>query len=338
MRYLLAMLFGARSLSLAMLLGAAPAGGMAVSKKLARFNSMIDGCRLPGSTITCVDSASMRTLLRGVRAAADDTAVRTAFATLYEDFGPVRFGGDLIFRQLAKASVVASERVSALPAAEDLSVSEDERLAALSRARRLFELLDADGSGKLEPAELRSAPELLELLREPGDADEDGMLARIMAADENADGELSFVEFARGNMNRLAAADELPERAGEGAAPGRQVARQAKLDARFDEMVIEFAEWEALCTGEIECELDDPDGAGAGGSPSGGAAGSAGPAGEGRLERVLNGCFQGAKIPELVDALRLVYTQYAALRIGGDLVYKLMSKTMNQKKRRAEQP
>ena len=91
------------------------------------------------------------------------------------------------------------------------------------------------------------------------------------------------------------------------------------MGARFDQMLVECAEWEAVVCGDTaaeECALGEE------------GEGSA----ESRLELVLRGCFRGAKLPRVVDALKLVYVDYAPLRFGGDLIYKLMKKVVNSKR------
>ena len=311
----------------------------APSAKLDRFNKMMQACCLPGSAIQCIDDSSMRTLLTGVSAAAAHEGVRRGFSIVYEDLGPARLAGDFIFRTLARAAAEGEERALEL---QGSTVAEGDRERQLTRARQIFELLDADGSGDIDLAELRQAsPELLTLVRDDGEGkgdaswmDTDAMASRLMGvADENQDGVLSFVEFAlaASRQQRLTLADETDEKiaalleAREASAASGEASRReqrhamsrAKMDARFDEMLAECAEWEATVCGDTdECrvgegELKD----------------------ETRMEKVLRGCFEGAKIPELVAALKLVYIDYAPLRLGGDLVYKLMAKVVNQRRK-----
>ena len=41
---------------------------------------------------------------------------------------------------------------------------------------------------------------------------------------------------------------------------------------------------------------------------------------------ILRGCFVGSRNDRVVAALKIVYMDYAALRLAGDLIFKLMSK------------
>eukprot|EP00966_Prymnesium_polylepis_P301827 6973192-Prymnesium_polylepis.2 len=45
-----------------------------------------------------------------------------------------------------------------------------------------------------------------------------------------------------------------------------------------------------------------------------------------RLGQVLVGCFRGTENTALLAALRLVYVKYAPLRVGGDLIFKLVQR------------
>jgi len=73
--------------------------------------------------------------------------------------------------------------------------------------------------------------------------------------------------------------------------------RMKKYSDRYDDMVQSFEEWETLV-----------------------------PEGDGQLVTVLIGCFVGAKNKKVIAALKIVYMDYSALRIGGNLVFKLMYK------------
>jgi len=43
---------------------------------------------------------------------------------------------------------------------------------------------------------------------------------------------------------------------------------------------------------------------------------------------ILRGCFAGARDAKVVAALKIVYMDYTALRLAGDLIFKLMSQTI----------
>jgi hypothetical protein len=80
--------------------------------------------------------------------------------------------------------------------------------------------------------------------------------------------------------------------------------QEKKHSDKYDLMVRSFTEWEELM-----------------------------PSGESRMLDVLRGCFVGAQNDKIVSALKIVYMDYSALRIGGDLVFNLMSKLIKNKKK-----
>jgi hypothetical protein len=75
----------------------------------------------------------------------------------------------------------------------------------------------------------------------------------------------------------------------------------AKYNARYDEMLERFGVWKAYI-----------------------------PEGEGRRMDILRGCFVGSENPKVVEALRVIYTDNAALRLSGDWIFKLVATLMGQ--------
>ena len=47
-----------------------------------------------------------------------------------------------------------------------------------------------------------------------------------------------------------------------------------------------------------------------------------------RLELIILGCFVGSKTPGVVTALRILYEDYIPLRVAGDLIFKLVEKSI----------
>jgi hypothetical protein len=76
----------------------------------------------------------------------------------------------------------------------------------------------------------------------------------------------------------------------------KRKAQTNKFEERYEHMVQSFFEWQKIM-----------------------------PEGEGRRFDVLKGCFVGAKNEKVVEALKIVYVDYAALRLAGDLIFKLVS-------------
>ena len=50
--------------------------------------------------------------------------------------------------------------------------------------------------------------------------------------------------------------------------------------------------------------------------------------GESRMLQVLQGAFVGARCQPVADALRVGYLEYSPLRLGGDLIFKLLKRVV----------
>jgi hypothetical protein len=87
----------------------------------------------------------------------------------------------------------------------------------------------------------------------------------------------------------------------------RQQAARQRHRERYNEMVAKFDTWQSLIPPKSS-----------GGAP------------ERRLD-IVRGCFVGAQCPPIVEALRVIYTDYTALRWIGDLIYKLVATIMEKR-------
>lgn len=309
-----------RSLLLLLLLLASSCDALKPSSSvMKRFDAMLEACTLSPSAINCIDSPQQRKLFKGVAAANSNSDVRSAFAVVYNDLGPVRVAGDLIFNQLKKTATAAADECRVLPL-------EDEE--ALNAARAAFDAMDTDQSHVLDKEELLASTSLLAPLRTTDDfdaADDEALVDAILReADADGDGQISFVEWAKwlqlgeeGTPLRLAALNEVRaqrEQRKQAAAREEEVAgstaqrksrrQQLSHGEKFDEMLNTCMGWEEHILGQElgTSAADDED----------------------RLSVVLHGTFAGGHDPAVVDALRVCYEDYRALRIGGDLIFRVL--------------
>lgn len=84
-------------------------------------------------------------------------------------------------------------------------------------------------------------------------------------------------------------------------------AKKCKFEERYDFMVQSFSIWQEVM-----------------------------PEGEGRRMDVLKGCIVGAKNEKVLEALKIVYVDYAALRFAGDLIFQLVSALVQNRSHRDE--
>ena len=348
---------------------------LARGSTLEKFNRMIGACALSPATIEFIDDPKLRTIFHGIRAANDKPEVRNAFAIVYQDLGPVRVAGDLIFGRLERIADDAHDRVDGT----ELQQKSAEELAT---ARQLFDAFDEDHSGELRRDELLASPALLGVLRGSDTAraaldDEELVDNFVSKADSDGDGSISFVEFVLASAStdgggglRLAnaaanaALDEYRESkasaatAAGNAEGGSQRSQQASRASRvtsstngetFDEMLATCMTWEEtiLCRGVFSvsdliaaggADVDEDGSMGLDGdgcaTPE---AALAAVQEEGdRLVQVLLGTFAGGRTPEVAAALRVCYEEYTALRVGGDLIFRVLKTVVARMERRMD--
>jgi hypothetical protein len=136
-------------------------GGSGVSDKALRFGAMLERCRgYSKAEIAALQSQPrQQQLLTGVIAGARNAEVVAAFTVLYEDFLPLRLGGDLIFKILDdKLRAAVAAQAAAPPPPSPTSACDDAPVMSapqLASAKALFQLIDEDGSGLLTVDEVR---------------------------------------------------------------------------------------------------------------------------------------------------------------------------------------
>ena len=268
--------------------------------------------------IVTVENPRYRVLYEGIAAGARDPAVLQAFRVIYEDLVPIRYGGRMMYRHLKDVMKKSIEKRN----------KEEERvvsttglsLDAINDGRKAFmAIVEEDGEGQLTMTQLIDSgivSMVIELL------DYESFDDFITKLETDDDGKLNFEMFMISlqkcvqigtcsstsdvSCNLTEVLSEIVERMGpiEESRKGTSVSeRKLKYSNRYDDMVISFEEWEDLI-----------------------------PTGDGRMLDVLRGCFAGAKNKPVVTGLKVVYMDYSALRVGGDLVFRIMKKLVPSKK------
>jgi len=264
-----------------------------------------------------------------------------AFVILYEDFTPLRVAGRMIFKYLDDLILQSKEhydkqKESIRNTCAGVLIKEE----TFDAARKAFEVLDVHGKGELtvkELVDLGIVDTIVELFG--FETFEEFMVG----LDRNQNGRICFEEFmiglhssSSGGGGSNSSSREREETQTEqnedkcemlnlvediiarmenhdvdyqkdGKTLGE---RKKKYNDRYDTMLNTFAEWEK--DGIVKMAMNE---------------------GGGRKGEILLGCFVGAKDEEIVEALRIVYVDYAALRMGGDLIFKLMKALVGTKKK-----
>jgi len=275
--------------------------------------------------ISSISSPSYRALYEGVSAGSTEPLVMNAFAIIYSDLMPIRIAGRMIFKHLRN---VMDKNIQQRTEEEERVMNETGlSIDAVDDGRRMFMAALGSGSsgdeGSLTMTELIDSG-IVETVVEIMEYESFGEFVREMEQDE--DEKINFEKFMVGLQkcalmknsktdNSLCDVscdlEEVLSVTAQRIAPieakKKEMTlsqRKKKYSDRYDEMVESFEEWESLVT-----------------------------SGDGRMIQVLEGCFAGAKNEKIVNALKIVYMDYSALRVGGDLVFKLMGKLVNRRKK-----
>ncbi len=273
------------------------------------------------AAFTPKDIASMpdpryRALYEGVLAGSNEPAVMNAFSIVFQDLMPVRVAGRMIYRHL-KSTMEHNiqERDN-----EEKMLAENYGLdfGTINHGRIAYTAVVQDGDqGQMTMAALINSG-IIDTIVEILGFDTFEEFVDVMDTDPNE--KISFENFIVGlqrchdenscdvTCNLSEVLEEITKRMEPIEEKKKEVGiseRSRKFSERYDEMVKTFEEWESnFLSGENE---------------------------DGRMIEVLRGSFAGAKNKKIVSALKIVYMDYSALRVGGDLVFKLMSKLVSRK-------
>lgn len=297
----------------------AGAGATTNSKASARFDAMLAQFRKHSNAdLNLVTSPRSRGLLTGTSAAINDAQVTRAFKVLYEDLGPIRVAGDLMFSKLEREVAVS---MASDGAGNVRALGRDE--ACVVAARKIFDAVDADDSGTVSTGELLDS-DLLRSLGQCADCtcEKKGScqsVANFMAEIDKThpEGEIHFDEFLVAAHHLLYEgdaslslfggenADDLVDQLLDGINSSIPMEKNKvdRYSKRFDAMCEEFETWESDDASSSKAEERNP-----------------------RLALVLEGCFAGAKQQPIVDALKILYVDFGVLRMAGDLIFKMMRK------------
>lgn len=278
------------------------------SKSAQEFRSMMsDFEAFTNREIEYITNPRYRAMYYGVKAGSTEPNVYRAFEILYVDFVPIRVAGKMIFRYLKDVMAKSIER----------RIQEEEKIAEITGldqvdiddGRRAFMAIKANDDEFMTLDQLVDSG-IINFIVELSDKTQtfDEFIAQLKL---DKKGRLSFENFMIGlqqcttdsvspTCQLTSVLQEVEKKMGPIEAKNKEESvekQKQKYSERFDNMLETFALWEEKQ-----------------------------PSNEGRMWDVLKGCFDGAKNKDVVNALRIVYLDYSALRVAGDLVFKLVSK------------
>jgi hypothetical protein len=269
-----------------------------------------------------------RALFQGVAASANEPAVYRAFEVLYQDILPLRLAGRLIFGKLQGVMHHATEarerEVQAVIQKTNLPYEDVEQVwyVFVSIATQLNhdvyltrEQLSQSGLADIATRVLGYAhvDDLLQNLQLSSDDDKNNEQVRfetLMVGLQRCVDDVCGVERCDPTALLLHMTHQL-----ETLPPGDTVeehksdVRKAGYARKYDDMVAAFCSWRDRVP-------------------------PASPGQPNRRMDVIRGCFVGAENEAVVSALKIVYVDYSALRVAGDLIFGIVSSFMNGQKSR----
>jgi hypothetical protein len=279
------------------------------------FRQLLEGILYTDEETESVLNSRFRTVLRGIAASYYERPVYRAFEVLYEDYIPLRIAGRLVYQKLRdameKSKAYQLEQLEAVTTATGMSFSDAK--SCWSAFVRLTE------SQELPTNRLKSllGPRTFRFL----DCDDvDMAMAKMNPAGKDS---LSFGEVVcglhlHGDTHDIVSSELLAEtilrdaieQMGDSLSLSFTLSsseldkKRQQYNKRYDDMLKQFGEWKEFI-----------------------------PDGEGRRLDILRGCFVGSENEAVVEALRIIYVDYRALRLSGDWIFHVVSTLIRMQKR-----
>mmetsp|Transcript_1182 Transcript_1182/g.3100 ORF Transcript_1182/g.3100 Transcript_1182/m.3100 type:complete len:349 (+) Transcript_1182:230-1276(+) len=277
-----------------------------MSKLEIEFRDLLQAMLYTPQEMSSITNPRMRVIYEGVAASYYVPEVYRAFEVLYEDYMPLRVAGRMIHGNLQK--MMDESKAYQLDQLRRVSEKTGFSLEEVEKGWRGFVHSAGDKELSVERLEqlVRRGEQLAILKSKDGD-----IMATVNPQRKN---HLTFDEIVDGfmasssNFTPSTLEDLLPEDFDPVLPSSRMDEKRAKYTQRYDDMLVKFGEWKPFI-----------------------------PSGEGRRLDILRGCFVGSENPQVVEALRVIYTDYSALRMSGDWIFKVVSTLMNRTMKRCQQ-
>lgn len=293
-----------------------------MTKLQVEFRELLEGILYTPKELSAVLNPRMRVVLEGIAASYYEPAVYHAFEILYEDYIPLRVAGRVVYRELRK--VMDESKKYQLSQIDGAMVGTLKSRPYVEDCWSTFTQIVSDRELPLDELERRIGPNTMKYVLDSGsdsvstETREKSSISfeHLMICLNNYEIRYSGDGSEESNSNtfvRNTAGGNLLQRAlnVDGAAgtetPGGPTLKpkRQKYNDKYDDMLVQFSKWKPLI-----------------------------PSGDGRRLQILKGCFVGSENPAVVEALRIIYVDYGALRLSGDWIFKVVSALMGPIERR----
>lgn len=273
-----------------------------MSKLEIEFRELLEAMLYTPQEMSSITNPRLRAIYEGVAASYWEPAVYRAFEVLYEDYMPLRLAGRMIHGKLQKIMDESKDyqrtQLEQVVSKTGLPLEEVgfcwDRFVNLAGSREL-------SVDKVSHLFYRS--EDLDFFPSSNIMHDDDMEVmnisqrQSLTFEEVVDAWLAYSsDRSAESLKKLFETYEMEEIS----SSSYINEKQAKYSRRYDDMLVKFGEWKSFI-----------------------------PSGEGRRLDILKGCFVGSENPKVVEALRVIYSDYSALRMSGDWIFQVVSTLMN---------
>ena len=312
-----------------------------MSKHQIAFRELLEGILYTPKEIESLLNPNMRSILEGISASYYEHAVYRAFEVLYEDYVPIRLTGRIVYKQFRKVMDESKQY-------QESQISTVMEHTGMSRSSiedcwsTFIQIVDRRTISHDELQNYIKEPQTMQLILAGINNDNDD--------DDSGSISISFEQLLTSlhNINNLRHNDNFgtgKNNTSENSMDGNILLQALKLNfnnrtnldnnnskkrqkyiQRYDDMIIQFRKWKPLIStsSSSSSSSDDDDD------------NNENDEGPSRPMQVLKGCFVGSENPAVLEALKIIYVDYGALRLSGDMIYKLVSTLMGPIVRRHE--
>jgi hypothetical protein len=278
------------------------------------FRQLLEGILYTNEEMESILNSRFRAILQGIAASYYETPVYRAFEVLYEDYIPLRIAGRLVYHKLRdameKSREYQREQLEAVSRVTGMSVSDFKSCWSSFLRLTDSQLLPVDRLERM------LSPRILRFLN-CSDDDVNMAMSKLNPTGKDS---LSFEELICGLYRHSSIGEgdsslegfpvhivqNVMDEMGDSlsttvlsSSSGLDKKRE-RYNQRYDDMLVQFGEWKEFI-----------------------------PDGKGRRLDILRGCFVGSENPSVVEALRIIYVDYRALRLSGDWIFNVVSTLMS---------
>lgn len=286
-----------------------------ISKYQVEFRELLTGILYTDKELQTVLKPRMRTILEGIAASYYEHDVYRAFEILYEDYVPLRLAGRVVYRELRKvmdeSRLYQQSQIDTIMKVTGMKQSDvEECWGTYMRIANGQEISLGDLESYMGPQALKLALNSSSLSvtaesEEPESISFEQLLIFLHNSnmryghDDNYSSGTRHLKENPSGGNILEQALKLSDGFESRDSEKNLSSKRQKYNQRYDDMLVQFAKWKPLI-----------------------------PSGDGRRLEILKGCFTGSENSAVVEALRIIYVDYAALRLSGDWIFKVVSTLM----------